>query len=182
MTYEKNRNIGIRLASMILDHFIMTFGIAIISFILVGIGYLIIGNPTRSDLPEWFSIFPIFLGLIIFSVYFNKDAVKGKSPAKRILGLVIVDNKTGEIANPIKSVIRNTTLIFWPIEVIFTLFSPDRRIGDYIAGTKVISDNKTLETELKVGQIIFALIIGILFMFLIMLLQFSIIGINMMEW
>lgn len=182
MTHDKNKNLGIRLASMILDHFIMTFGIVIIGFILVGIGYLIIGNPTESDLPEWFVIFPIFLGLIIFSAYFNKDAVKGKSPAKRLLGLIIVDNKTGEIANPIKSVIRNTTLIFWPIEVIFTLFSPERRIGDYIAGTKVISDDKTLETELKIGQIIFALIIGILFLFLITLLQFLIIGINVMEW
>jgi len=182
MTQEKNKNIGIRLASMLLDHFIMTFGIVIIAFILVGIGYLIVGNPTDSDLPEWFVIIPIFLGLMIFSVYFNKDAIKGKSPAKRILGLVIVDNKTGEIANPIKSVVRNITLVFWPIEVIFSLFSPERRIGDYIAGTKVISDDKTLNTELKVGQIIFALIIGIIFMFLMMAIQFGIQGISIMDW
>ena len=119
---------------------------------------------------------------LIFSIYFNKDAIKGKSPAKRILGHIIVDNKTGEIANPIKSVIRNITLVFWPIEVIFSLFSPERRIGDYIAGTKVISDEKTLKTELKVGQIIISLIIGIIFMFLIMALQFGLQGISIMEW
>ena len=181
MTNEKNKNIGIRLASMLLDHFIMTFGIVIIAIILIGIGYLIVGNPSDSDLPEWFVIIPIFLGLMIFSIYFNKDAIKGKSPAKRILGLVIIDNKTGEVANPIKSVIRNITLVFWPIEVIYSLFSPERRIGDYIAGTKVVSDNKTLKTELKVGQIIVSLIIGIIFMFLIMALQFGIQGINIME-
>lgn len=182
MTNDKNRNIGIRLASMLLDHFIMTFGIIIIAFILIGIGYLIVGNPSESDLPEWFVTIPIFLGLMIFSIYFNKDAIKGKSPAKRILGLVIVDNKTGEIANPIKSVIRNVTLVFWPIEVLFSLFSPEHRIGDYIAGTKVISDDKTLNTELKVGQIIVSIIIGIIFMFLIMALQFGIQGISMTEW
>ena len=182
MENKKNRNIGIRLASMLLDHFIMTFGIVIIAFILVGIGYLIVGNPSESDLPEWLIIIPIFFGLLIFSIYFNKDAIKGKSPAKRILGLIIVDNKTGEIANPIKSVIRNITLVFWPIEVIFSLFSPERRIGDYIAGTKVISDERTLKTELKVGQIIVSLIIGIIFMFLIMALQFGLQGISIMEW
>ena len=166
---------------MILDHFIMCFGIGIIVFIIIGIGYLIIGNPSESDFPEWFVIFPVTLGLIIFSIYLNKDGIKGKSPAKRILGLIIVDNKTGEIANPIKSVVRNITLIFWPIEVIFSIFSPERRIGDYIAGTKVILDDKTLKTELKVGQIIFSLIIGIIFMFLIIALQFGIQGISLME-
>ena len=97
MENKKNRNIGIRLASMLLDHFIMTFGIIIIAFILVRIRYLIIGNPSESDLPKWLIIIPIFFGLLIFSIYFNKDAIKGKSPAKRILGLIIVDNKTGEI-------------------------------------------------------------------------------------
>lgn len=182
MTHGKNRNIGIRIASMLLDHFIMTFGMAIIAFILVGIGYLIVGDPSEYDLPEWFMIIPIFFGLMIFSMYLNKDAIEGKSPAKRILGFVIVDNKTGEIASPIKSLIRNVTLVFWPIEVIFSLFSPERRIGDYIAGTKVISDDKTLKTELNIGQITFALIIGIIFTFLVVILQFTIQGISMMEW
>mgnify|MGYP003594563745 CR=1 FL=1 len=64
MENKKNRNIGIRLASMLLDHFIMTFGIVIIAFILVGIGYLIVGNPSESDLPEWLIIIPIFFGLL----------------------------------------------------------------------------------------------------------------------
>ncbi len=182
MTTEKNKNIGIRLASMLFDHFIMTFGIVFFSFILIGIGYLIVGNPSDSDLPEWFVIIPIFLALMIFSIYFNKDAIKGKSPAKRILGLIIVDNKTGEIANPIKSFVRNITLVLWPIEVVFSLFSPERRIGDYIAGTKVITDDNTLKTELKVGQIIIALIIGIVYLFLIMALQFGIQGISIIKW
>jgi len=182
MTNEKNRNIGIRLASMILDHFIMTFGMVIVVFVFAGIGYLIVGNPSDSELPEWLVIIPIFLVLMIFSIYFNKDAIKGKSPAKRILGLVIVNNKTGEIASPIKSVIRNITFVFWPIEVVFSLFSPERRIGDYIAGTKVISDDGILKTELKVGQIILALVIGIIFMLLIMSFQFAIQGISMFGW
>ncbi|MCL6220516.1 RDD family protein [Zunongwangia pacifica] len=164
-----------------ISHFIMTFDIGIITLVLIGIGYLIIGNPSDSNLPEWLVVIPIFLGSMIFSAYFNKDAIKGKSPAKRILGLIIVDNKTGEIANPIKSVIRNITLVFWPIEVIFSLISPNRRIGDFIAGTKVIPDNQTLKTELKIGDIIIALIIGMIVIFLIMILSYGIREFNKIE-
>lgn len=182
MTHEKNKNIGIRLASMLLDHMIMCFAIGIVAFILIGIGYLIVGNPTESDLPQWLVIIPMFFGLMIFSIYLNKDAIKGKSPAKRILGLVVVDHTKGEIANPIKSVIRNITLAFWPIEVIFSLFSPERRIGDYIAGTKVIADTTNLKTELKIGQISIAILIGFVFIFLMLSLQLTIQGIALLDW
>ncbi len=152
---------------MLLDHVIMTFVMGFIVFLLFGVGYLIFGNPNEFKMPEWFVSLPILLGVLVFSIYFNKDAIKGRSPAKRMLGFIIIDNKTGKIANPIQSVIRNLTIILWPIEVIFSIFSPQRRMGDFIAGTKVIDDNKTLETELKTGQIIIAIIIGILFLLLI---------------
>ena len=160
----------------------MSFGITILTLIIIGLGFLILGNPTEAELPEWFVFIPVALGLIIFSIYFNKDAIKGKSPAKRILGLVIVNDRTGEVADPIRLVIRNITLVFWPIEVIFSIFSPERRIGDFIAGTKVITDNKELKAELKVGQIIIAMLIGMTFMFLILSLQLAIQGISIMEW
>ncbi|KAB1065992.1 RDD family protein [Salibacter halophilus] len=182
MANEKNKKTGIRIVSMLLDHIIMTFGIAIIGCTLMGIGYLIVGNPSDSNLPEWLVVIPLFFGLTIFSIYFNKDAIKGKSPAKRILGFVVVNNKTGEIANPIRSVLRNVTLVFWPVEVIFSLFSPERRIGDYIAGTKVIPDDNNLKTELRVNQIIIALMIGVGFMFAILALQFGVKGISMLLW
>lgn len=182
MEQKKSNNIGPRLASMILDHFIMTFGIVIIAIIVVGIGFLIFGNLIDSTQPEWLPFVPLLLGLILFPIYFNKDAIKGKSPGKRILKLVIVNNKNGEIANPIKSVIRNVTLFFWPIEVLFTLFSPERRIGDYIAGTKVILDDKTLKTKLKIGQIILAQLIGTLFIIIFVLFQFTLVmGIESLE-
>ena len=63
--------------------------------------------------------------------------------------------------------------------MIFSLFSPERRIGDYIAGTKVINDNKTLKSDLKSGQILIALLIGVFFIFLMVLSQIAIQGFNM---
>lgn len=182
MTQEKSKNIGVRLSSMLLDHFIMTFIIVILAFIFVGIGYLIIGNPLESKLSRWLLIIPISLIFLIFSIYYNKDAIKGKSPGKRVFKLVVVNNKTGQIANPIRCAIRNLTIILWPIEVIVCLFSPERRIGDYIAGTKVITDTNILETELKKGQIVIALIIGAIVFFLTTLVQLTIQGIRFIEW
>jgi uncharacterized RDD family membrane protein YckC len=182
MTKEKRKFIGIRIASMFFDHLIMTFIMLFIGLILFGIGYLIVGNPKDSDLPNWLAAIPAFFGIMVLSIYINKDAIKGKGPGKRILGLIIVDNKTGQIANPIKSVIRNITIIFWPIEVIFILFSPERRIGDYIAGTKVISDNQTLQTKFKIGQIIGAILIGQLIMILLIVSQFTLQGGDLMNW
>ena len=67
-------------------------------------------------------------------------------------------------------------------EVIFSLFSPERRIGDYLAGTKVVSDNNSLKSELKIGQILVAIIIGIIFLFLVIGLQFAIQGISISDW
>jgi uncharacterized RDD family membrane protein YckC len=172
MTKEKRKFIGIRIASMFFDHLIMTFIMLFIGLILFGIGYLIVGNPKDSDLPNWLAAIPAFFGIMVLSIYINKDAIKGKGPGKRILGL----------ANPIKSVIRNITIIFWPIEVIFILFSPERRIGDYIAGTKVISDNQTLQTKFKIGQIIGAILIGQLIMILLIVSQFTLQGGDLMNW
>jgi hypothetical protein len=54
------------------------------------------------------------------------------------LKLQIVENKTGKVASPIKCFIRNIFIIIWPIEVIVTLINPSRRIGDLVAGTKVV--------------------------------------------
>jgi len=165
MDKEKRIKIVLRLVSMLLDHIIMTFvilGCALISF---GLTYLFLRNSEQEVYLESQAIIPFILFLVLFSVYVNKDGIKGKSPAKRFLGFVVVDNKTGRIANPIKTMLRNSTLLIWPIEVIVALFSPSRRIGDYIAGTKLIEDDKTLKAALEIPKLISSLFIGILFLF-----------------
>lgn len=182
MSQEKNKNIATRLSSMILDHFIMTFVITIVTLFFALIGYLIVGNPLESELPFKLIIIPIILVCLIFSVYYNKDAIKGQSPAKRILGLIVLNNTTGQIASPIQCVVRNITLVLCPIEVIVATISPERRIGDYIAGTRVAIDNKSLDTTIKKGQIIISLIIGGFIFLLAAIIQLSIQGFSMLGW
>lgn len=80
----------------------------------------------------------IYLSIFGFALLLCKDCINGQSPAKRIIKLQVVDNKTGEVATPIQCFVRNITLLILPIEIIVALVRPDRRIGDKIAGTKLV--------------------------------------------
>ncbi|RKE03852.1 RDD family protein [Marinifilum flexuosum] len=129
-------NAGLRLASMLVDHFIMTFVCMLIAvpgiFIAMFDVFTIDHEPT--DIFMGSASFMFFVG---FSAYFNKDIFNGRSAAKRILKLQVVDIKTGKAANPLKCFVRNIPIVFWPLEAVFVLANPKRRLGDFIAGTRI---------------------------------------------
>jgi uncharacterized RDD family membrane protein YckC len=79
-----------------------------------------------------------FVTIFGYSLLIGKDIINGQSIGKRIMKMQVVDKKDHNITNPIKSVLRNITLGFWPVEFIFILINPARRIGDYIASTTVV--------------------------------------------
>ena len=131
MYYDKPK-LGVRLGSMLLDHFIMSF---IIMIPVLPHTLMNASNQGREGTqPEWFQF--LFLGLMF--LYFLKDSFKGKSPAKRVLKLQVVDNKTGLPASVGQCFVRNILIVLWPVEVLVTFFNTQRRLGDYLAGTKVI--------------------------------------------
>ena len=130
---------GFRLASMLLDHFIMSM--IAVSF---SIPAMILTFPNAFQVSHEDQDIDIFSGnlfyfsLIGFALYFCKDAIDARSPGKRILKSQVVNISDELPASPLKCIVRNIFCIFWPIELIVTLFSPNRRIGDFVAGTKVI--------------------------------------------
>jgi uncharacterized RDD family membrane protein YckC len=81
--------------------------------------------------------FPLIMLFVIYSFYFIKDIFNGKSIGKMAIGLQVVDIDSGKPASLIKCVLRNLTIIIWPLECIIALFNLDRRLGDYIAGTRL---------------------------------------------
>jgi uncharacterized RDD family membrane protein YckC len=87
------------------------------------------------------------LGLIPYSamifVILNKDFFKGQSISKRIYGYQIIDIKANQTANETKCMLRNITMILWPLEALMILINPSRRLGDFIAGTKLIDKEKS---------------------------------------
>jgi len=119
----------LRLASMLLDHFIICFIFIPLLFVISLI--------FKSD--NQFETSPIdSLGFyLMILVYFNKDIISGRSVAKRILGLRIIDRKTELPANELKCLLRNITIPLWPLEVLISLISPTRRLGDMIANTRL---------------------------------------------
>ena len=108
----------------------------------------------------------LFLGMmIVYPITMNKDFLNGKSIGKRIFGIQ-VQNLNNQRASEWKSSLRNFLPII-PIELLFTIFSPERRIGDRIAKTKIGIEKehnlKTISSELANYRINKKLIFGILF-------------------
>lgn len=124
-----------RLVSMVLDHFIMTFITLFLVAPVLVISMVALAN-AKAPLPK--TLFHLGLyDIFVFSLYFNKDIFLGQSPAKRVLGLQIFNNKTGLPAGPLRCLVRNFTVMLWPVEFIAALTDNERRIGDYIAGTRL---------------------------------------------
>lgn len=171
MTPEKNLNAGTRLGSMILDHFLMTM-ICMLFFIptmIKGFAGAFTITHEQKDIGGGFGGPLFYFGLFGFALYFCKDCINGRSLAKRIIKLQVVDNKTGQVASPLKCFIRNIFCIIWPVEVIVTLINPSRRIGDQVAGTKVVYYDPTIFEQPKID--IKKLLVPIAFAFGLLLLM-----------
>src|SRR5688572_6713391 len=121
---------------MLVDHVIMIFIIAVVAG--PGMAYDIFQTFNDPGAEPKLFLGNYYLNIFAFSLYFNKDIFLGRSPAKRILKFQVVNASTGEPANPLRSLIRNLTIILWPIEAIVALINPGRRIGDYLAGTRLV--------------------------------------------
>lgn len=130
-----------RLGSMILDHLIMSLLAAAFTSVGFMTSFISLGMTGIGGT----------LGVLC---YLAKDILRGKSAGKRIIGLQIVNIETGLPASLTRTLIRNLTIVIWPIEVFITLFSKQRRLGDFIAGTEVIQSDKeelsTMIDEIKV--------------------------------
>jgi len=77
---------------------------------------------------------PIALMVVYFVLFLLKDAA-GRSPGKILFGLRIVQNE--ERAPLWKRILRNVTIIIWPIEAAALLFT-GRRLLDRLLGLDVV--------------------------------------------
>jgi uncharacterized RDD family membrane protein YckC len=149
--FDPMRILGRRLNAMSMDFSLM---IAIIFPIpaLFFIPYFII----IESLDKVNELFPIWIGIIPFSIFsfftINKDYYKAKSIAKRHFGYQVYDLKSNEPATELQCVIRNSTIIIWPLEVLVSMFNSHSRLGDLLAGTKLIDADKE-DPELIMNEI-----------------------------
>ena len=155
-----------RISAMLLDHFLMC-----VLIIPIAIVFAIASEKLGFKLIDGMSF---YVWVLIIFVYYNKDFFNAKSPAKRIMGYQVIDRKTEKPATELQCFVRNFTIcVAWPIEVIVGFFNPERRIGDFLANTKVILSEKeklkTIWTELKRTKLkmnyIGIIIIGIVYFY-----------------
>lgn len=139
-----------RLKSMVLDHIVMTM---IISFfatipIIISANKKILNSPLINQFS--LSSLEIFFIAGFMAIYFMKDTLNGRSLGKRYFGQIVLDSKTKLPANETKCILRNITIPLWFLELLFTLISPSRRLGDYIAGTEIMKTNSIPFSKTKI--------------------------------
>jgi uncharacterized RDD family membrane protein YckC len=170
MTSFDNKPIsaGTRLATMLLDYVIMTI-IAMVFFIPGMISGFDLFTVSHEQAGFNFMEGPLqYIGIFGFALYFCKDIINGRSIAKRGIKLQVVDNKTGQVATPLQCFVRNIFCILWPIEVIVALTNTSRRLGDRVAGTKLVYFDPALEQpKLNIGKAIIPVIISYALVFFI---------------
>jgi uncharacterized RDD family membrane protein YckC len=168
-------SVGTRLGTMLLDHVFMTI-IAMV-FFLPGIisgssdAFKVFHEHTSFSFLEG----PLkYISMLGFALYFCKDIINGRSISKRILKLQVVDNKSEQFASPLQCFVRNIFCIIWPIEVIVAMTNTSRRLGDKVAGTKLVYFDPTLEQKKSnFGKTILPVIISYGLILLIMQLTSS---------
>lgn len=113
---------------------------------------MMFGDPLPTDF-EWTDLITLIPFSLMMIALFNKDFFNGQSVVHRKLGYKVLDVKTNETASKIQCMVRNLTGPIWPIEAIFILVTPKRRLGDIIAGTILvdvqISDPELILTDIK---------------------------------
>lgn len=169
-----------RLASMLLDHFVMCFVLVPLLLVTLILLQLILGGSYQELVGENYRVGSMIF-MLIFIIYFLKDSYRGKSIAKRLIGLQVVNVSSNKPANALQCFIRNLVIPLWPLEVLISFFNPTRRLGDLLANTKVVSSEKekisTIFRDFKKSKfsinVIFIFTIGVIYSYMISILMES---------
>lgn len=125
-----------RIVAFVIDYFTMTFFIVAVSFLLIGTDFL------NENQLSFFMIKILPMMFLGFLLYFAKDSIKGISPGKWIMGIMVRDeNNSTKVPSIGRLFVRNLFLIIWPVEFIILASSPEKkRLGDKTAKTLVVKN------------------------------------------
>lgn len=135
-TYVKPANLaslGSRLAAQLID-----FLVFVLIFFLV--------QQTFFLLP-WIGLYSRELAFVVaFGYYLFADSLpNGQSLGKRVLGIVVVDERSYLNCNPLQSFLRNITTPFLSfVDWIFIFFGSRKRLGDMLANTVVLKESRSV--------------------------------------
>ncbi len=126
----------------------------VLDWVVVGFGVMVTGMVTAVLMPEALGsdngaavaiapFIPLTLFVLLVGLFLGRDGLSGRSPAKRMLDLQVVDAKTHAPIGFWRSVLRNVILVI-PFMVLFegVFLVRGQRVGDLIARTIVIRPSR----------------------------------------
>lgn len=119
-----------RIVAMIIDYYIILLIVYIPLFFYVCI------NKPEPDILFDDTLFTFIMASCVILILFKDLLFKNKSIGKKIMGIEIRDNNNKIPSFPIL-ILRNITVIIWPIECLLILLKKNR-IGDTIFKTKIV--------------------------------------------
>lgn len=106
---------------------------------------------------------------ILFTLFICKDLNNGQSFGKFINNLKVVNIDDSKVSI-LKLLFRNLFLIIWPIEFIFCIANPQRRLGDIMLETKIIKNNDKIKRNSINSQILYTIIVVFILIFILLYL------------
>ena len=107
--------------------------------IAVIVAILTVGVPQIPIINNW-NLPGILACMIALVLLIIKDVIlKNGSIGKRVFNIHIVDKTTQDKPKISQLVLRNITLIIWPVEVYFLFYKHQERLGDKWANTEVVA-------------------------------------------
>lgn len=122
-----------------------------------------------------------FLSALMITLLLCKDCMNGQSIGKRVMKLQVVDSNTEENISAVRHIVRNLFLPLWYIEILILMISKKERIGDYVARTKVISNDASVGKMQLDKNTLFAVLLCFVVIFLLSFVLFRLIDSPMLQ-
>lgn len=134
-TYVKPANLaslGSRLAAQLIDCLV----IVLILFLVQQVVFFLPRIGAYNQL--------LAFALAVAYYLFSDSLPNGQSLGKRLLGIVVVDERSYLNCNPLQSFLRNITTPFLSfLDWIFIFFGSRKRLGDMLANTVVLKEKRS---------------------------------------
>lgn len=133
MAWQAPQTALLRFAAFLVDALAVSLALVLPSS-LISYGLAWVGGSTRAINIVWY----VTLGILLGSILIRDGLLRGRSPGKALLGLVVTTAGGGRCGFA-RSAVRNLPLIIpgWNLLEFFLVLSGRRRTGDRIAGTSV---------------------------------------------